>query len=207
MSTRHGRRWPSPRNWRSRANSARSIGPSSPLTATHDAFRSLGVAVAGSRRPRHTSGRPASVRISSIRADVTVERVALDGRRAVGVVLTSGEEIPAERVILVGRCHRDTDAVAAIRVRHTGNRARPPGSPVGTADACATRWCSRRSGGARHRDLPPAQRHPAPSDEPPRPRRAPPRLAARDVDDSTQPVRHGPPGSARETTRRLRLAR
>lgn len=35
-----------------------------------------------------------------VRADATVERVALDGRRAVGVVLSTGEEIPAERVIL-----------------------------------------------------------------------------------------------------------
>jgi choline dehydrogenase-like flavoprotein len=35
-----------------------------------------------------------------VRADATVERVVLDGRRAVGVVLSSGEEIAAERVVL-----------------------------------------------------------------------------------------------------------
>jgi choline dehydrogenase-like flavoprotein len=36
----------------------------------------------------------------TVRANATVERVVLDGRRAVGVMLSTGEEIPAERVIL-----------------------------------------------------------------------------------------------------------
>ena len=36
----------------------------------------------------------------TIRADATVDRVVLDRRRAVGVVLSTGEEIPGDRVIL-----------------------------------------------------------------------------------------------------------
>ena len=36
----------------------------------------------------------------TVRVDATVERVVLDGRRAVGVVLSTGEEIPADRVVL-----------------------------------------------------------------------------------------------------------
>lgn len=44
---------------------------------------------------------PASARPNlTIRHSTTVDRVALDGRRAVGVVLSNGEEIDAERVIV-----------------------------------------------------------------------------------------------------------
>ncbi|HYN31269.1 MAG TPA: GMC family oxidoreductase [Ilumatobacteraceae bacterium] len=88
----------------------------------------------------------------AVRVDVTVERVVLDGRRAVGVVLSTGEEISAERVVLsagairtpalllrsgfdtpgIGRCLQDHPSAPLTLALRDGVPADPAGLVIGT---------------------------------------------------------------------------
>ena len=80
-----------------------------------------------------------------IRAGVTVDRVELIGGRARAVVLTSGERIDADVIVLAARRDRQPDDPAALR--HRAGR--------GSSSASASRSCTRCEGVGRNlRDHP-----------------------------------------------------